>query len=306
MVSVAGVTDTAISNTVIAAGVSQTGILTTANVSEVTNLYYTAARAYANTNAITTLNNLTNVGTITGGTWHGNSISTTYTDAKITAVAGQTGSISNVQLASAINQTGIFTTANVTELTNLYYTDARSYANTNAIVRLNNLTNVGTIAGGTWQGNSISTTYTDAKITAVAGQTGSISNVQLASAVNQTGILTTANVSEVTNLYYTNARVYAAVTGNLNAKANVADLTTANVSELTNLYFTAARAYSNTTAITSLTNLTTVGTLGNLAVSGTTTTNTANVTTLNFADGTTQTSSGVSAGFVLAMSIALA
>ena len=48
--------------------------------------------------------------------------------------------------------------------------------------------------------------------------------------------LTTNTVVEGSNFYFTNARVYSAVTGNLALKANVVDLTTANVSELTNLY----------------------------------------------------------------------
>ena len=61
--------------------------------------------------------------------------------------------------------------------------------------------------------------------------------------------LTTANVSELTNLYFTNARVYANVIGLLGSKANISDLTTANVSELTNLYFTNARVYSNVLAL---------------------------------------------------------
>jgi len=60
--------------------------------------------------------------------------------------------------------------------------------------------------------------------------------------------LTTANVTESTNLYFTNARVYAAVTSNLAAKANVTDLTTSNVTEGTNLYFTNARVTSNVIA----------------------------------------------------------
>ena len=38
-----------------------------------------------------------------------------------------------------------------------------------------------------------------------------------------TASLTTANVAEVTNLYFTNARVYSAVTGNLALKANLTD-----------------------------------------------------------------------------------
>ena len=61
--------------------------------------------------------------------------------------------------------------------------------------------------------------------------------------------LTTANVTELTNLYYTNARVYANVIGLLNAKANVSDLTTANVAELTNLYYTNARVFANVVSL---------------------------------------------------------
>ena len=39
--------------------------------------------------------------------------------------------------------------------------------------------NVGTVQTGTWQGSSISTTYTDAKTVSVGGQTGVISNTQI-------------------------------------------------------------------------------------------------------------------------------
>ena len=59
--------------------------------------------------------------------------------------------------------------------------------------------------------------------------------------------LTTSNVSEGSNLYYTNARVNSFIQGNLATKANVADLTTANISELTNLYYTNARVISTIT-----------------------------------------------------------
>jgi hypothetical protein len=86
--------------------------------------------------------------------------------------------------------------------------------------------------------------------------------------------LTTTAVSEGSNLYFTNARVYSnvtqlgyitssalsgyatnlqlssyATTSNLALKANIADLTTANISELSNLYFTNARVYSNVTQL---------------------------------------------------------
>ena len=58
----------------------------------------------------------------------------------------------------------------------------------------------------------------------------------------------TSNVTEGTNLYFTNARVYANVIGLLNGKANIADLTTSNVIEGANLYFTNNRAISAFTA----------------------------------------------------------
>ena len=90
----------------------------------------------------------------------------------------------------------------------------------------------------------------------VGGATGTISNVQLASSITTSGLLTTANVVELTNLYYTNARVYSNVTqigyatnSNVALKANVVDLTTANVTELNSLYFTDARVYSNVTQL---------------------------------------------------------
>ena len=58
-------------------------------------------------------------------------------------------------------------------------------------------------------------------VVSVGGATGTVSNVQLGSSIIQSGILTTANVVELTNLYYTDARVFAAVTGNLSLKANL-------------------------------------------------------------------------------------
>ena len=78
----------------------------------------------------------------------------------------------------------------------------------------------------------------------------------------QTGVisLTTSDISEGTNLYFTNARVYSNVTSigyatnaNVALKANVVDLTTANVTELTNLYFTNARSIAALTAGTNIT-----------------------------------------------------
>ena len=73
----------------------------------------------------------------------------------------------------------------------------------------------------------------------VSGAGGAVDSVN-----GQTGeeVLSTTDVSEGSNLYFTNVRVFSAVTGNLVLKANVTDLTTANVTEATNLYFTNSRA----------------------------------------------------------------
>jgi hypothetical protein len=45
------------------------------------------------------------------------------------------------------------------------------------------LNSVGTIATGTWQGSSISTTYTAAKVTSVNSLTGAITAAQLLTAI---------------------------------------------------------------------------------------------------------------------------
>ena len=79
-----------------------------------------------------------------------------------------------------------------------------------------------------------------------AGGTGAVDSVN---GLTGTVVLSSANISEDTNFYFTNARVYSAVTGNLALKSNVVDLTTANVSELTNLYYTNARVYSNVVSL---------------------------------------------------------
>jgi hypothetical protein len=105
------------------------------------------------------------------------------------------------------------TTANVAEVTNLYFTNVRADA------RVSPAFNVANVAL-----TNASAAFDSANTKTIAAD------------------LTTANVIEITNLYYTDARVYAAVTGNLALKANVADFTTANVAELTNLYFTNVRA----------------------------------------------------------------
>jgi hypothetical protein len=187
--------------------------LNTANVTEsASNLYYTNVRVYAN--VIGLLNAKANVVDLTtSNVVEGNNLY--YTNARVYAnVIGLLNAKANVV---------DLTTSNVVEGNNLYYTNARVYSNVIGFLP--------TLAG---TGISI----------AANGQISAAASAPTAQTVIG---LNTSNVAEsASNLYYTNARVYANVIGLLNAKANTVDLTTANVIESTNnLYYTNARVYAN-------------------------------------------------------------
>ena len=222
-----------------------TAVLDTSAIPESGNLYFTNVRVVS---ALTAGQNITLDGngrinaSVSGGGGGGN----------VDSVAGATGAVSNVQIAAAVSSSGILTTANVVELTNLYYTQARfdtalgNKTTSNVTEGANlyftdarvysNVTSLGYITSSALSGYATNSQLTSYQTLANAALKANITD------------LTTANVTEVTNLYFTNVRVYAAVTGNLDLKSNVVDLTTANVTEVTNLYFTNARVYSSLTA----------------------------------------------------------
>ena len=147
--------------------------------------------------------------------------------ANVISVNGQSGTVS-------------LTTSDISEGSNQYFTNARARTalSVAGAGSYDNSTGVITITGG---------------VTSVGGATGAISNIQLASSISETGILTTANIVELTNLYFTNNRVYSnvlelsyitaaalngyATNSQLSLYALDTSLTTDNVSELTNLYF---------------------------------------------------------------------
>ena len=273
--------------------------LSTSNVVEGINLYFSNARVYSN---ITSLSYA----------------STTYVDNKVAnlvasapaaldtlyelaAALGNDNNFSTTVLTSIGNKanTTSLTTANVTELNNLYFTNARVYSNVTQIgyITASALTGYATNAQlATYATNSQLATYaTNAQLATYA------TNAQLATyatnsqlslyATNSqlssyalTSSLTTANVTELINLYYTDSRVYTnviqlgyitssalsgyatntqlasyATTANLALKANIVDLTTANVTELNNLYFTNARVYSNVVSLGYITNSVLIG-----------------------------------------------
>lgn len=208
-----------------------TGIvsLTTSDIAEGTNLYYTAARVstylsstgynvksvassgtgsslyVGNTAGAVTLRSLIVTGNATA-TQNSNDITINVPAAPVSSVNGQTGAI-------------VLSTTNITEGTNLYYTDARvgSYIGTQGYaVKLVN--SVGTGAA-VYQGNVSGGVSLRSIIgTGVASVTQNTNDITInvpapvypvTSVNSQTGavVLTTSTVAESGNLYYTDGRV---------------------------------------------------------------------------------------------------
>jgi len=163
------------------------------------------------------------------------------------------------------------TTTNLPEGTNLYFTNARaraalsvtagtgiSYDNTSGVFNLAAIPNA---------------SLTNSSIT-INGQSVSLGG---------TVTLTTTNIAEGTNLYWTTAR------GNTNFTTNLAASTTTNLAEGTNLYYTQARfdtAFSNksTTNLTEGTNLYYTTARFNTALATKTTTDLAEGSNLYYTD----------------------
>ena len=221
-------------------------LLTTANITEsASNLYFTNTRVYANvserllnldSNIIPAADEVYNLGSPTRKFKDLYLSGFTLSLGTTTLSAGQNNSLSVTSLITNNVTSNIWTnlyTANVIEsVSNLYFTNARVYANIAPLLTTANVSEVGNLY------------FTNARVYA-----------------NIAPLLTTANIAEIdSNLYYTNARVYSNVIGLLNAKANIVDLTTANVIEsASNLYFTNARVYANIAPLLTTANILEVG-----------------------------------------------
>ena len=246
--------------------------LTTSNIAEGSNLYYTNARVYSNVIALLPTLAGTGIAISANGT--------------ISATANITSSISGA-LAN-------LTTSNIAEGSNLYYTNTRvlSYLS-NSDISFGNLTIFGNLylLGDVNEINS-NTLYVDDKTITIAKRTptaaladqagiivdganasiiytynagndkfvinkgidvyNGVINATNISATTWTGIYTSNVLENPSNLYFTNTRVYANVAPVLALKANITDLTTSNVVELNNLYYTNTRVYSNVAPILAL------------------------------------------------------
>jgi hypothetical protein len=185
----------------------------------------------------------------------------------VTSVGGASGVISNVQLAAGITSSGLLTTANISELTNLYFTNARSRASIS--IASGNVNGKGSYDSAT---GVISINAANVTVSSSAPTDPYIGDVWINAdtAVEylyfndgtsfQWAEISAAGIGGGT---YTYGDANVALLGyatntNVALKANVVDLTTANVVENTNLYFTNARA---TAAVTNTT-------LSNITVSG--------------------------------------
>ena len=169
--------------------------------------------------------------------------------------------------------------------------------------KANNLTAnysaLGTVTTGTWQGSSISTTYTDAKITSVGGQTGAISNTQLLnflSSVDGTGSGLDADLLDgQDSTYYTNASSISSGTLG-SARLPTSGVSAGTYGSAAIIPVFAVDTYGRITSVTNTTVAITSSQVSGLATSATTdTSNATNITsgTLNSARLPT---SGVAAG----------
>jgi hypothetical protein len=240
---------------------------------------------------------------------NGTGITWTYNDGAATLTGNFTGTTSVVPEGSNLYYTqGRFdsafaakSTTNLAEGTNLYFTEARGNANfaTNlAASDTNDLAEGSTnlyytnararTALSVTAGTGLSYDNTTGVFNLAAIPNASLTNSSItingqAVSLGGTVTLTTTNIAEGTNLYWTTAR------GNANFATNLAASTTTNLAEGTNLYYTQARfdtAFSNksTTNLAEGTNLYYTQARFNSALAAKTTTDLAEGTNLYYTD----------------------
>ena len=240
---------------------------------------------------------------------NGTGITWTYNDAAATLTGNFTGTTSVVPEGSNLYYTqGRFdsafaakSTTNLAEGTNLYFTTARGDANfasnlaasdtddlaegstnlyfTNARAR----TALSVTAGTGLSYDNTTGVFNLAAIPNASLTNSSITINGQAVSLGGSVTLTTTNIAEGTNLYWTEAR------GNSNFATNLAASTTTNLAEGTNLYYTQARfdtAFSNksTTNLAEGTNLYYTQARFNSALAAKTTTDLAEGTNLYYTD----------------------
>jgi hypothetical protein len=266
--------------------------LYTSNVIENTNLYFTNARVYSNVIAL--LPSLAGSGI------------QIEANGQINATASATsGFASTSNVANTVLSISNFTTANLAEGSNLYYTNTRVLSALTGNVTIGNATIGSVVANTAFFGSGVGGSVTGANLISAnnivantaffgSGAGGSMTGANLISANNIQGInwlgLYTANVIETAgNLYFTNARVVSALStdativieanGQIRSNTSAGSgtvsldgLTTANLAEGSNLYYTNARVLSALTGNITVGNLTATSIVINTSVANSYTT----------------------------------
>jgi len=155
--------------------------------------------------------------------------------------ASRTLTINGTTYDLTANRTWTLTTANISEVTNLYYTDARARAaiSVTGSGSYNSSTGVITVTGGVTSVNTLTGAVVLTTTNIAEGTNLYYTQARFDTAF---GNKSTTNLAEGTNLYYTTARENADFDTRLGTKS------TTNLAEGTNLYYTAARVGSYLTA----------------------------------------------------------
>lgn len=239
--------------------------LTTANISEVTNLYYTEARVNANANVAA--NTAARHNAVTIGTANGLSLSTQVLSLGL-AGSGSTGALSSTDWNTFNNKQNILTltttgTSGAATLVGAtlnipnYAPDLSGYVPTSRTITIN----------GTSQDLSANRTFNVGTVTSVSG-TGTVSGLTLSGTVTSTGNLTLGGTLSLTAA---NVNAVGAITNNTSGTA--ANITATSNSTLTTLS-ALSLPYSQLTGTPSLSGFVTSVTASSpLASSGGTTPN---------------------------------
>lgn len=251
----------------------------TSDLVEGTNLYYTDGRSRSAISAGTGISYNSSTGVITN-------LITQYTDslarAALSFVAGSADYNSTTGVISIPT-----TTTHISEGTNLFYTDTRSRAALSFVAgsgAYNSSTGVITIPTQTSHLTNNSGFITSSALSGYVPTTRTINGLDLSA----NRVLTTTNIGEGTNLYFTNTRARTALSfiagsGAYNSTTGVITIptNTNHVAEGSNLYFTNARAraaislttsgtggvatYNSTTGVLNIPNYANAATVVNLS-----------------------------------------
>lgn len=236
-----------------AGNITHFGSLTTTNLPEGANQYYTTARArgalsagtgiaYNNTTGVISLSDTGLISGVTAGsglTGGGDSGNVTL---NVGAGTGITVNADNV----AVNMAA-FTTTNLAEGTNLYFTAARARGNVSATTATGIAYDSGT--GVFSLANIPNSSLTNTTVT-INGKSV---------ALGSSNTLTTSDIGEGTNLYYTDARANSAIAtytaanpltigGNLQVNGNINATGNINYQNVTDLYVTDQKITLNSNA----------------------------------------------------------